>query len=265
MSRLRLPIALTFLVFRASAQLAPPNEQGVAMGHIHLNQSDPAAATAFFTDMIGAQLYTHASLKGVSVPGAVILFTKAAPSGASVGTSVNHIGFTVPDMGPYLARFEKTNYKTTRPTAQGVQLMIDGPDGVRVELTEDRSMKDPIRFHHIHFNTADPKKMQAWYFANFGATPSKRANWDSGEVPGANLTYGPADAVAPTKGRAIDHIGFEIKGLEAFCKKLTDNGIKLDTPYRQITQINLALAFLTDPWGTRIELTEGLGANDSGK
>ena len=265
MSHLRLPIALVCLVLRASAQLASPSEQGVAMGHIHLNQNDPAAAMAFFTDMIRAQPYTHASLKGVSVPGAIILFTKAMPSGPSVGTSVNHIGFLVSDMAPYLTRFEKTNYKTSRPTAQGVQLMIDGPDGVRVELTEDRSMKDPIRFHHIHFNTPDPKKMQDWYNAHFGATPSRRARWDSGEVPGANLTYNPAESAEPTKGRAIDHIGFEIKGLEAFCKKLSENGIKLDTPYRQISQINLALAFLTDPWGTRIELTEGLGANDSAK
>jgi catechol 2,3-dioxygenase-like lactoylglutathione lyase family enzyme len=264
MSRLFLPIALTCLVLRASAQLAPPNEQGVAMGHIHLNESDPAAATTFFIE-IGAQPYTHASLKGVSVPGAVILFTKAAPSGPSVGTSVNHIGFTVPDLGPYVSRFEKTSYKTSRPTAGGVQLMIDGPDGVRIELTEDRSMKDPIRFHHVHFYTPDPKKMQEWYKTNFGATPSTRAHWDSGEVPGTSLTYNPAERAEPTKGRAIDHIGFEVKGLEAFCKKLTDSGIKLDTPYRQIQQINLALAFLTDPWGTRIELTEGLGANDSAK
>ncbi len=265
MPRLRLSIALVLLGLRASAQLAFPNDHGVAMGHIHLNQSDPAAATAFFRDMLSAQPYTHAALKGVSVPGAVILFTKATPSGPSVGTSVDHIGFSVPDLGPYLSRFEKTSYKTSRPTAGGVQLMIDGPDGVRIELTEDRSMKEPIRFHHVHFNTPDPKKMQAWYEANFGATPSRRAKWDSGEVPGANLTYNPEETAAPTKGRAIDHIGFEIKGLEAFCKKLTDNGIKLDTPFRQIAQINLSLAFLTDPWGTRIELTEGLGANDSGK
>jgi len=99
------------------------------MGHIHLNQTDPEAATQFFTQMIGAQPWTHASLNGVSVPGAVILFTKATPSGPSAGSTVNHIGFLVPDMAPYFARFEKANYKTSRPTAQGAQLMIDGPMG----------------------------------------------------------------------------------------------------------------------------------------
>ncbi|HKD05297.1 MAG TPA: hypothetical protein VKB79_05275 [Bryobacteraceae bacterium] len=55
MPRLHPSIALVFLALQAAAQLAPPNEQGVAMGHIHLNQTDPAVAAAFFTDMIGAQ------------------------------------------------------------------------------------------------------------------------------------------------------------------------------------------------------------------
>jgi len=64
--------------------------------------------------------------------------------------------------------------------------------------------------------------------------------------------------MAPTAGRALDHIGFEVKNLEAFCKKLGDSGIKFETPYRQMPQLKLSLAFLTDPWGTRIELTEGL-------
>ena len=60
--------------------------------------------------------------------------------------------------------------------------------------------------------------------------PVTRPKWDAGDIPGANLTYTQADTVAPTQGRALDHIGFEVKILEAFCKKLTDAGIKLDTP-----------------------------------
>ncbi|HUO30283.1 MAG TPA: VOC family protein, partial [Bryobacteraceae bacterium] len=65
-------------------------------------------------------------------------------------------------------------------------------------------------------------------------------------------------AVAGTKGRALDHIGFEVKDLETFCRKLEADGVKLDMPYRRIPELNLAIAYLTDPWGTYIELTEGL-------
>jgi hypothetical protein len=64
--------------------------------------------------------------------------------------------------------------------------------------------------------------------------------------------------VAPTRGRVLDHIGFEVNNLEAFCKKLESEGIKLDRPYTVVPAFNLAIAFLSDPWGTYIELNEGL-------
>ena len=62
----------------------------------------------------------------------------------------------------------------------------------------------------------------------------------------------------PTKGRAIDHIGFEVSNLDEFARRLDAQGIKLDVPIRQIPNTKLKIAFLTDPWGTYIELTEGL-------
>jgi len=62
----------------------------------------------------------------------------------------------------------------------------------------------------------------------------------------------------PSEGRAIDHIGFEIKNLEAFTKKLEADGIKLDRPYTKVAALGIAIAFIKDPWGTNIELTEGL-------
>jgi hypothetical protein len=58
------------------------------------------------------------------------------------------------------------------------------------------------------------------------------------------------------KGRSLDHIGFEVKDLESFAKTPEANTVKLDTAYRKVPQMGLAVAFLTDPWGTRIELTE---------
>ncbi len=61
-----------------------------------------------------------------------------------------------------------------------------------------------------------------------------------------------------TQGRAIDHIGFEVKNLEEFCKKLEADGIKFNVPYRKVPALGIAIAFFTDPWGTYIELTEGL-------
>ena len=53
-------------------------------------------------------------------------------------------------------------------------------------------------------------------------------------------------------------MGFEVKNLEAFTKKLEAQGIKLDRPYTKVPQLGIAIAFIKDPWGTNIEMTEGL-------
>ena len=65
-------------------------------------------------------------------------------------------------------------------------------------------------------------------------------------------------AVSPTKGRAIDYVGYEVKDLKAFCKKLQASGVKLDQPYSKSRHKSYASAMITDPWGISIELTEGL-------
>jgi catechol 2,3-dioxygenase-like lactoylglutathione lyase family enzyme len=253
---------VTMLLITASAvsaQLVPANSQGVTMGHVHVNAADPETQKKFWTDVVGAQTYDKNGLSGVAVPGALVLIRKATPTGASVGSTVDHIGFFVPNLQPYYTKVDAAGFKHFKPGASE-QMMIEGPDGLRIELSEDKSATVPLRFHHIHFHNTDTKAVQAWYALHFGAIPGKRAQWDAGDIPGANLTFAHADNTVPTQGRALDHIGFEIRNLEAFCRKLTDAGIKLDTPYRQMPQLKIALAFLTDPWGTRIELTEGLQA-----
>ena len=63
----------------------------------------------------------------------------------------------------------------------------------------------------------------------------------------------------PTRSRALDHIGFEVKDLASFSKELEAMGITFDRPYTEIA-MGLAVAFLTDLSGTYIELTEGLAA-----
>jgi catechol 2,3-dioxygenase-like lactoylglutathione lyase family enzyme len=79
-------------------------------------------------------------------------------------------------------------------------------------------------------------------------------------IPGGEVDFRKAQQPeAPTKGRSLDHIGFEVKNLEEFCKKLQTEGVTFDSPYREMPQLaGLKLAFIVDPEGTRIELTEGL-------
>jgi catechol 2,3-dioxygenase-like lactoylglutathione lyase family enzyme len=253
-------IAVSFLVFSAAlhAQLADFNTTGVVMGHLHLNTADIAVQKKLWTGTLGAKPIKLGTIEGVSMPGAVILFKAAAPSGPTEGSTVNHVGVLVPSIEGYPAKLDALGLTYTK-NANGKQIMINGPDGLKLELSADPSITGPVAFHHIHFYTADPLAIQAWYAAKFGAKPGKRAQWEAGDLPGANLTYAKADASAPTVNRALDHIGFEVRDLEAFCKKLEASGIKFEVPYRKVPQLGLSVAFFTDPWGTRIELTEGLG------
>jgi lactoylglutathione lyase len=101
--------------------------------------------------------------------------------------------------------------------------------------------------------------MRDWYVKTFGAKPGMRGTFQAADLPGVNLTFSAAtEPLTGTHGRAVDHIGFEVRNLEAFCRRLEEAGITLDRPYTVVPTLGFAIAFLTDPFGTYIELTEGI-------
>ncbi|MBI3682450.1 MAG: VOC family protein [Acidobacteria bacterium] len=253
------PLALVLLPFSLQAQLPAPNDQGVAMGHLHLNTTDPDASRKFWVDFMGAAVTKLGATEVYKFPDVLVMVRKAAVSGGSDGSAVNHLGFKVRNLDAYLARCEKMGIQIERRMLETRQAFVLAPDGVRLELTEDAALSAPIVHHHIHFFNTAVLETQAWYAKMFGARPGKRGRFDAADLPGVNLSFSPAPAAtAPTKGRAVDHIGFEVRDLEAFVKRLEGMGVKFDTPYRKLAQIGLAIAFFTDPWGTYVELTEGL-------
>ena len=250
-------IFLFALVSSAWAQLPTPNAAGVSMGHYHLNVRDPEAHRAFWTTLGGTPVKLG-GMEAIKFPDVLVLYRKAEPTGGTEGSVVGHIGFRVKDLHASLEKWRAAGL-TIVPGASPHQAFVIAPDEIRVEMTEDTSMQVPIANHHIHFYTSSADDTKAWYVKMFGAKPGKRGPFEAADLPGVNLTFSlAAGAVAPTKGRALDHIGFEVQDLEAFCKKLEAAGVKFDMPYRKIPALGISIAFLTDPWGTYIELTEGL-------
>ena len=59
-------------------------------------------------------------------------------------------------------------------------------------------------------------------------------------------------------GESEGLVGFEVRNLRAFCAELEAKGIKLASPLRRDPALGLEVATIVDPWGTVIELTEGL-------
>ena len=119
-----------------------------------------------------------------------------------------------------------------------------------------------MAMHHLHLAMTDTKEAQKWYVQNFGAIPGKRGMFDTATVPGAEISLTKTDQPqVPSKGRAVDHIGFEVKNIDAFVAKLKTAGIKTDADIRNSANASgLRIVYITDPWGTEIELTEGLPA-----
>lgn len=228
-----MPLSRLFVASLAAvvSALAQPGAPNIAAAHIHLNAADPDAAIAFWNDVIGTSNSTIGSYKGVDTLGVKILFTRKAPSGASTGSAIDHIALRVPDLLPVIDRLSKTSYKSFRPPNSSDRIVIDGPDGVRIEIMEENSAYTPLEFNHIHLSSKQPKEMQAWYIANLGARPGP-VDANSVLIPGANVTISQADSVVPSADRSIDHISFEVTDLENLCKKLVESGAKNSIPLR---------------------------------
>lgn len=273
-----LSLALLWPAHPSLAQLSPPNAAGVAMGHLHFHVRDVEANKTFWMEL-GATPAKLGTTEVMKLPGVVIFLEQAKPAGGSEGSVVNHVGFRVPDHRLSLEKWEAAGLRTELSESGNVGYVFT-PDGEKVEILKDGGqnldfdpddgakdfsvqhsrMTTPIAFHHIHFfgPEGSVKEIKAWYVSMFGARPGKRVHYEVANMPGVELDYsGSPTATAATKGRTLDHIGFEVKNLKVFCRKLETAGVKFNVPYAK-NATGVATAILTDPWGASIELTEGL-------
>src|SRR6266550_4726138 len=246
----------------AFAQLAPPNASGVSAGHVHINAKDVDDQVRFWTT-VGGRSVQREKLTMVQFPGIYVLVRKQDSSGGTAGSTVNHFGFSVRDFDASVARWKAAGltWEPGRNSPDGQGFLV-APDNVRVEIFENRAQSSPIQMNHIHLNVTDVMQAQQWYVQHFGAVAGKRGRWDVANVPGTEITLGKVDRPeVPTKGRSVDHIGFEVKNIDAFVAKLQAAGIKTDAAIRNSANAaGLRIVYIPDPWGTEIEITEGLSA-----
>lgn len=246
------------------AQTAPPNASGISIGHVHLIVGDPDAQRKLFVDLLGGEVKHAGPLEMWKFPGTYIVIQKArtAPTEGSDGSTVNHFGFLVKSYPEIKSKLTGAGLKIHADHPDTKQVTVEFPEKILVEFSEDSKLDVPIKFHHIHVATTDQETLRDWYVKTFGGDSGKRGIFPASKFPGGEVDFLKAAAApAPTKGRTLDHIGFEVKGLEEFCKKLEAQGVTFDMKYREMPALNgLKIAFVVDPVGTRIELTEGLAA-----
>ncbi len=240
----------------AVAQPAPFNAAGVTMGHLHLSSKDVEANKKVFVGMGGKLLSTGQ----IMFPGVYVNLSARsgkAGEGGSQGSVVNHVGFIVDDVQKRVAEWKAAGVKVL-PGGKGRldQAFVETPDGLRMEILQDKAQGMAIRNEHVHLSVAEAEipKAQAWYAKTFGGKIGTRNNAPVVDIPGVQIRFAKADSKqAPTLGRVLDPIGFDVKDLAAFVKKIQAEGIKLDEAPRAAQGGN-TVTYITDAWGTRIEI-----------
>ena len=244
----------------ANAQPAPFNEIGVTMGHWHLASKDVEADKKLFL-ALGGKLFMPGGNPLIMFPGLyinLVLGTERG-DGASEGSVINHVGFIVDNVQKRVAQWKAAGVAVLPGNNnRSDQAFVVTPGGVRIEILEDKTQQVAVRNEHVHLSLPDAEipKAQAWYAQTFGGKTGTRNGAPVVDLPGVQIRFARADTKqAVTRGRVLDHIGFDVKDLKAFVKKLEANNIKLDRPY-SVNDQGVGIAFITDPWGTNIEINE---------
>lgn len=251
----------------ASAQLTSSRSAPIASGHVHINTADIDGQKRFW-QLLGGQVVRWKGQELIQFPDLLILFTHRKPSGGTRGSSLNHIGFEVPDVAGTVRKAKEAGYSiVTRTEVSKGQAKGDifyskavdvylaflmGPEGVKVEIIGNPKLDKPIVAHHFHLAAPNVVDVRDWYVRTFGFTPNKRGAFEESVAPGVRVSMVEEAGIVGTEGRVIDHIGFEVTGLTGLCERLKTGPPAADP------KTGAASAFLQDPVGTRIELTEGL-------
>jgi catechol 2,3-dioxygenase-like lactoylglutathione lyase family enzyme len=229
--------------------------QEAAFHHVHLNSTDPPATAKWYADNWSGEAKKVGIYSATGFGKVVFIYFKAKPGfPESAGSVVDHIGFSVPNLEAKLKQLKEANVEIVSGIEQEGPIRFayaKDPWGTLIEILEDPQIQG---FHHVHLAAVNPDETLAWYKRAFGGEVGRFA----GEVPG--IRYGDVwllvkkvkDAPAPTKGRAIDHISWGFKDLDAECARLKTDGAKFTM---EPTRFGAGkIAFVVDPTGVLIEL-----------
>jgi len=277
----------------AFAQLAAPTSAGVSLGAVYYTVPDVAAHKKIWMDNFGAKPVKIGNTEMLKIPGVFIVLTQGQPATAT--TLVNHLGIWAKDLDPTRAKLLAAGIPSAMPKAQFIDLpnglrleFIDDPAGPELPAAH--------HIHYFVANAQAGTDGRAWYMKTFGATENSRRNgavpsallttpdkWISidftaaggggrgggaprggGGAPAPGAAPAPAPAPAPAaagpvsnKGTVLDRFALEVKGIDAFVKKIEADGVKVTKPVSTNAD-GLKTAMIVDVLGNDVELIEGL-------
>lgn len=227
--------------------------------HVHLSTTDPAAAVQWYETHMGGENVgrTDRVRFGTTV---VIFYKREAGFEGSVGSAVDHIGFSFTDLAAKMTGYREAGVKIVADMksvpGKFKYAFVEDPWGTKIEVMEDT---ETLGFHHIHLRGPEPKKILDWYENAFGGERTKyKGMLDAINYGGVwLLAQGAREPMAPTQDRAIDHLGWGVHDMEADAAALKSKGVKFTMEPRPFNpEIAIAIAFVEGPGGVRIELVQ---------
>jgi len=110
-------------------------------------------------------------------------------------------------------------------------------------------------YDHVHMAVPEPEVAAQWYKDNIGGEFID-GRTDRLLFGTTRIMFLQGDAeTRPSAGSVIDHLGFSFSDLAATVDKARAAGATVTTEIREVPNL-FKLAFLTDPFGTRLELIE---------
>lgn len=232
--------------------------------HMHMRVPDTAESAAWHAEFFSRAI-------GPGGPGPNVVYDNgnigtmpneglALPSQGGV---IDHFGIAVPDVHVAVAKAREMGATIKTEPQVGVTAeviaFIEDPWGVRMEL-----LQDPVYLgvNHIHMMANDPDAMRDWFLNLFGGELVEARGKGIfhtilfGDV-WVHVSNPPQGAgVAPSRGRAIDHMGFRVDSLDEFRPRLLDSGYE---PYEERETrpgSGVRLMFFVGPEGLHFEMME---------
>lgn len=240
-----------------AAILSPTWAVAAEWDHLHLNVEDTKAAAEWYAKHFDGTVTTAGPFDAVLFGNMLVKMRK--PRGefsSNVGSAVDHIAFSVPDVQAKIAELREVDIQV-RPGGRRVRAtgVLSDPWGTKIEILND---DDLIGFHHVHLKSQTSTLTARWYAEAFGADVGRYKN-----VPQIRaIRFGDmylfvqrsVRAVAPTTDRSIDHIGWKTRNF----KGLVENLKAMDTKFLVGPQKSgdHMMAFIEGPDGVKIEIVE---------
>ena len=248
------------LIVSALTWIATLAAEEMPYDHVHLNSTDPDEAVAWYAKHMDGVASNHQKGRLRFGTTQFIFFKREAGFAGSAGSVIDHIGFSFRDLDAKMNSFRDSGIKIlAEPKDVAGKFkygFIEDPWGTKIEVMEDH---ETLGFHHIHLSGPDPIVILDWYQNAFGGERTRyKGLLDALNYQGVwLLAMRSRQPVVPSDGRAIDHLGWGVRDMDAEAKALKKKGVPFTMEPRPFNpKIAIAIAFVEGPGGVKIELVQ---------